>query len=146
MAKVIATEEQEQISLFNRAQYYSIICNHLIAIPNGGLRNKVIAKKLKLAGVKAGVSDIFFALPCCGYAGLWIELKRKNTTDCAISDLQKEWLRRMIAAGYMAKVAKGADEAWQIINDYLDGKCSYDEWYNKSKTNEQIITDSQKYR
>jgi hypothetical protein len=132
--ELIPTEDQEQTLLFKRADYYPLIRDHMSAIPNGGLRNKVIAMKLKAQGVRKGVSDIFFAYPFGGYAGLWIEMKRKNATPSCITDEQKTWLRRMINAGYMARVARGADEAWQIIHDYLDGKCEYDEWYSfKSK-------------
>lgn len=44
--------------------------------PNGGIRNKITASKLKKGGVLSGVWDIFFTLPRCGYNGLFIEIKR----------------------------------------------------------------------
>lgn len=141
---LVATEKQEQIALFERAQYYPLIYKHLSASANGGLRNVVVAKGLKAQGVKKGVSDIFFAYPCKGYAGLWIELKRKDATPSHLSKEQKEWLRTMCNAGYMGKMARGADEAWQIINDYLDGKCDYDEWYSKAAKNQAISSDTRR--
>lgn len=143
MDSLLATEAQEQITLIKRVKYYPLIEKHLTASANGELRNKIIAKRLKLMGVKAGVSDIFFAYPFKGYAGLWIELKRKNATQSHLKPEQKEWLRRMCDAGYMAKMAAGADEAWEIITSYLDGKCEYDEWYSKSKANKQIMRDNE---
>src|SRR5271157_2112047 len=54
----------------------------LIAIPNGGYRNAREAARLKMMGVRAGVSDYF--LPCLNRGGpwplktkygFWIELK-----------------------------------------------------------------------
>jgi hypothetical protein len=127
-------ELREQISLIKQAYLHPLIKKHLIAIPNGGTRDKISAKLLQSQGVKAGVSDLFFAYPCKGYAGLWIELKRPAANESSLSDDQKDWLRTMIHAGYMGKVAMGAEHAWKIIQDYLDGKCEYDEWYSfKSK-------------
>lgn len=114
------TEEQEQAYVI---QWREIMMNQypelrrLIHIPNGGLRSKTEAVRLKRVGVKAGVSDLFFASPHGGYHGLWIEMKRKH--DGKLSASQKEWLEDMRAAGYMAERADGAEEAIEIIERYL---------------------------
>lgn len=114
------TEEQEQAYVI---QWKEIMINQypelrrLIHIPNGGLRSKTEAVRLKRVGVKAGVSDLFFASPHGGYHGLWIEMKRQH--DGKLSRPQKEWLEDMRAAGYMAERADGADEAIEILERYL---------------------------
>lgn len=91
----------------------------MFAIPNGGVRHKAVASKLKKEGVKAGVPDIFLAHPKGTYAGLWIEMKYgKNKT----SPKQREWLRALSDSGYRTEVCYGADEAWQVILDYLETK------------------------
>ncbi len=55
------SEHQEQCALFHWAAHME--SKHpqlglLFAIPNGGLRNKLVARKLKMEGVKAGVLEI----------------------------------------------------------------------------------------
>lgn len=114
------TEEQEQAYVI---QWKEIMINRypelrrLIHIPNGGLRSKTEAVRLKRIGVKPGVSDLFFASPRGEYAGLWIEMKRQR--DSRLSPAQKEWLEDMKAAGYMAERADGAEEAIAILERYL---------------------------
>ena len=66
---------------------------NLFAVPNGGLRSKTEAARLKAAGVKAGVPDIMLAVARCGFHGLFIEMKvGKNKTSAA----QDEWIRLSI--------------------------------------------------
>ena len=75
----------------------------MFAIPNGGYRNKLEAKNLKLQGVKSGVPDIFLSYPKGEFHGLYIELKHgKNKT----SENQNKWLTELNKAGYKA-VAPG---------------------------------------
>jgi len=45
------------------------------SIPNGGLRDKVTAARLKAEGAKAGVWDIFLPVPRGRWHGLFIEMK-----------------------------------------------------------------------
>lgn len=56
------------------------------AIPNGGLRNKITAARMKREGVKAGVPDIQI-ITKSGAAAL-IELKTKTGS---LNKAQKEW-------------------------------------------------------
>lgn len=98
------------------------ISDYLIAIPNGGKRNAKEAARFKLQGVKAGVSDLFLALPCGGYNGLWIELKRPIVTGKPkpqTSALQKEWLENQRAVGFCGFVCYGVDDAMTLIRIYL---------------------------
>jgi hypothetical protein len=91
---------------------------NMFAVPNGGLRHKAVAMKLKNSGAKAGVPDIFLAYPKGVYAGLWIEMKYgKNKT----TPLQRDWINRLQDAGYRVEVCYG-DEAWEVILDYLKGE------------------------
>lgn len=90
------SEHNEQVSLFrwiraNQNKYP--VLKTIYAIPNGGLRKKGVAGKLKAEGVKAGVWDVH--VPVRGGfgvmsedCGLWIEMKfGKNK----LTDNQKEF-------------------------------------------------------
>lgn len=88
----------------------------LFHIPNGGSRNALEAANLKRQGVKAGVPDLFLPVAKGTYHGLFIEMKwGKNT----VTDKQDEWLHDLTVQGYKAAVCYGADEAIEIITDYL---------------------------
>lgn len=145
MKNLIATEEQEQIALFQWIETQPAIRNFIFAIPNGGLRNKAVASKLKKQGVKAGIPDIFMPVPlyasqfkcsehknirdCEKYrcikvefdsimikAGLFIELKRKKASK--VTDQQKEWLLRLENFSYEVAICYGWEEARDIILNY----------------------------
>ena len=98
------------------------IGNFLIAIPNGGYRNKFEAKRLKEEGVKAGVSDLFLALPAISTTyslsrfGLWIEVK---ATKGKLSDAQHGWISLMKTANYEAVCVHSVDDGIKAIKDYL---------------------------
>jgi hypothetical protein len=118
-------EAAEQVALFQWANI--VVGMHpelkwMFAIPNGGSRKggAIEGKHLKDQGVKAGVSDIF--LPCArgGYHGLFIEMKRvKNSV---VSDSQSLFQHSMIEAGYRATIARGWQEARDVILEYLSLK------------------------
>lgn len=108
----IPTEAQEQIAV---AQYLDATKMLWCHVPNGGLRNKIVARNLKLEGVKAGVPDIMIFEPTRGYVGVAIELKRiKNSS---VSDSQKEWLQALQDRGWCTRVCKGAGEAINAIRE-----------------------------
>lgn len=94
----------------------SRVADYLLAIPNGGHRNKATAGKLKAEGVKPGVSDTMLPLRRHGYAGLWLELKAPK---CMPTDLQYAWLERMVLAGYQAEWADDWIKAATIIAGYV---------------------------
>lgn len=95
------------------------LIDYLYAIPNGGTRNPREAGRLKLQGVKAGVSDLHLALPINGKAGLWIEMKQPDRKKARVTASQKEWIDRMQLAGYDAHVCYGYQEAKHVIQDYI---------------------------
>ncbi len=98
------------------------IGDYLFAIPNGGKRNRIEAARLVGLGVRKGVSDLFFSFPSMGAPiklGLYIEMKAPKPYGRAPSQNQKDFLSRMIGAGYEGRVCYGWDEARRIIYLYL---------------------------
>lgn len=95
-------------------------------IPNGGLRSKSEAKRLKGAGVKPGVPDLCLPVAKQKKNGLYIEMKApaidqgdKKTAKGRLSKEQVIWLDRLNAQGYHATVCYGWVEAAEVIIDYL---------------------------
>jgi hypothetical protein len=116
----VPLESVEQTCLFRWAQMEEAAypdLHWLHHIPNGGTRNKREAAQLKMQGVKPGVSDICLPVPCGGYHGLYIELKRIR--GGRTSDEQKEWLEGFKKRGYFATECKGWVEATEVIMKYL---------------------------
>jgi hypothetical protein len=89
----------------------------LYAIPNGGLRSRATAGKLKAEGVKAGVPDICLPVPSRGHHGLYLELKRLDGGRA--SKLQVQWVESLRDQGYMAEVVKGWKHAAEVLFWYL---------------------------
>lgn len=115
-----ATEHAEQAALF---QWRDLaIIKHpslamLFAIPNGGARHIVVARKLKAEGVKKGVPDTFLAAPRGVYHGLFVEMKRIE--GGTVSPEQKHWIGALRAQGYAVAVCYGWEEATRAILNYL---------------------------
>ena len=114
------TESDEQIALFEWSglmlwKYPELA--RLVHIPNGGMRNPVVAAKLKSEGVKAGYPDLLLDVPRGGYHGLRIELKREK--GGTVSPAQKDWLEFLSTQGYRAVVCNGFEAAKKEIEWYL---------------------------
>ena len=109
-------------------------CGRIFAIPNGGLRSKTEAARMKAAGVTAGVPDLFLPVvvevnqenyriggigngPSRYFPGLWIELKEPGKGK--VSPEQNKWLLALMEQGYEARVAYGWEEAVEIVKGYL---------------------------
>lgn len=73
---------------------YPTLRGCLFSVPNGGLRNKREAKKLKQTGAFAGVSDLLFLYKGKTYP---IELKKKGGRQ---SKSQVEWELRVLSHGF----------------------------------------------
>ena len=102
--------------------------DYLFAIPNGGKRGIIEARRMKGLGVKPGVFDLFCPIPLQGHHGLWIELKRPLATFASfraavnmVSYQQVKWWKQMLACGYAATVCYGWDEARILLRLYLGG-------------------------
>ena len=117
--KIKVTEHGEQQAVFEWAEWNKgkqPLLELMFAIPNGGHRHIAVAKKMKAEGVKAGVPDIFLAVPAYNAHGLFIEMKvGKNK----LSQSQKEWRERLVNQGYLYKVCYGSEEAIEFIDWYL---------------------------
>jgi hypothetical protein len=93
--------------------------NLIYAIPNGGLRNKVVAAKLKAEGVLSGVPDLHIPVAKKGYHGLFIEMKKDAKTEVKKGGTQDIVMESLREAGYMCAVAHSFDEFREIVNDYF---------------------------
>jgi hypothetical protein len=104
-----ATEEQEQIAV---AQFLDLLGVVWFHPPNGGLRSKATAARLKAQGVKAGVPDIIILSHpprFRGARGVAIELKRVKGGQ--LSPEQMRWMDDMSGLGWIVKRCNGAGEA-----------------------------------
>lgn len=118
-------EHQQQAALFRWAAYQVKARPELalmFAIPNGGLRSKATAGKLKAEGVKAGVPDIFLPVPSTSrgvaYSGLWIEMKAGRNIPTV---KQNEWRVKLSQQGYRTVVCWSWESARDVIEEYLGG-------------------------
>lgn len=119
--KFSASEHNEQVALFNWFQIcHTDIAHLLMAIPNGGWRNKITGYRLKQEGVRPGVPDLFLAVPKSPYAGLWIEMKRKF--GGRVTTYQQNMIHALRRAGYAAEVCQGWEAARDAIENYLNPK------------------------
>lgn len=89
----------------------------MYAIPNGSKRSKKTGADLKAEGVKAGVPDYCLPVPRGSYAGLYLELKR--LAGGRVSPEQRDWLAALSEQGYRTEVAKGWEQAFAVLKDYL---------------------------
>ena len=118
------SEHDEQVALFDWAAVSRLPgIDLMLAIPNGGQRNKAVAGKLKAEGVKRGVPDIFLPVARNGYHGLFIELKRSKIGSSQAGRATKEqiqWLSDLTDQGYMAVLCVGWDAARRTVEGYLE--------------------------
>lgn len=89
----------------------------LYAIPNGGHRARRTAAQMKAEGVKAGVPDYHLPVARGGHIGLWVELKRTN--GGRLQPEQRAWLDALERQGHRVVVARGWEEAFGAIRNYL---------------------------
>ena len=92
----------------------------LVAVPNGGLRNMPEAVRFKAEGVRKGFPDMILPVARGAYHSLAIELKRRK--GGGVSPEQKAWLAALSEQGWLAVVCRGADEAVEVITEYLSQK------------------------
>ncbi|MGQ5289894.1 VRR-NUC domain-containing protein [Pectobacterium actinidiae] len=112
-------ELEEQAALIDWADKTVIdgikIGDYLLHVPNEGKRGPKAARDAKRLGVRAGVPDLFLALPRGGYAGLWIEMKAKNGE---LSTQQEVWLSRLEDVGYRVVCCFGFEQAVSVIETF----------------------------
>ena len=128
LKEYIPLEEEEQRVLMSWAELESNRkhpeLHWLYHVPNGGLRNKATAGKMRAEGVKSGVPDLVLPVARGGYHGLYIELKRRK--GGRLSDDQREWIDFLESQGYRACVCAGWEAAKTCLLAYLDGEVRCD--------------------
>lgn len=116
-------EHNEQVELMkwwsSACKLYDIPEECLFAIPNGGERNVVVAKRMKDEGVRSGIPDLFLAHPTEKAHGLFIELKKPK--GGRVSENQKKVIAKLNNQGYYAVVANGYEWARTAIVAYCKG-------------------------
>lgn len=121
-----ASETTEQIKLFTWARQQAEYIPELALmyhVPNEGKRKQTTGQIMKAEGMKAGVPDICLPVARKGYNALYIEMKfGSNRTTKA----QREYMAALQEAGNMAKVAYSAEQAREIIRNYLSRADGFD--------------------
>lgn len=125
--KQVPSEEAEQAALMRWAaamlgEYPAL--NLLYHIPNGGLRSKATAGKMKAAGQKSGVPDLHLPVPKGKYHGLYIELKRQR--GGTPTQEQVDWMSALNRRGYCVCWCRGWLAAAAVLVAYLErGEITY---------------------
>lgn len=91
---------------------------NLVAVPNGGYRNRITAAIMKTEGVVAGVADLILFVPNSKWHGLAIEMK--NGSKGRQSDYQKQWQAAVESQGYRYLVIRSFDEFREALREYLE--------------------------
>jgi len=106
----MSTEHSHQAGFLQwfRAKYPGIL---IFAIPNGGKRDIVTAKKLQMEGVVPGVPDLFVP-----ELRLWIEMKKPGGR---LSEAQKSMIEYLEGIGHTVIVAYGARDASMKVLEFL---------------------------
>jgi len=118
-----SSEHQEQCAFF---EWLELACPEIykvtFAIPNGGKRDIGTATKLKKEGVKAGVPDIFIAMPIFNRTGgCFIEMKSKKGS---VSAAQKEMIEFLISNdNFYVFICYGWEQAKDVVTTYYWNKC-----------------------
>lgn len=115
-------ESQNQVALFDLLRLNEKRLPQLSmvrAIPNGGLRNKIIAARLKREGVRAGTPDIAIFLPRGTTPGAFIEMKNGRNT---LTETQTAFKTFAEAQGYKFAICYSWQAAQAFIEEYLGVK------------------------
>ena len=117
--RVTTSEAEEQMAVIKWAELMSnkhTCLKWLYHCPNGGSRNVAEAANLKRMGVKAGVPDLCLPYPSNGFHGLYIEMK---TDKGRLTAAQRDYLEWLNLNGYKAVMCKGAQEAIDVLWNYV---------------------------
>lgn len=97
------------------AKYLDLNNYVFFAIPNGGLRSKEVAAKLKAEGVKAGVADLLILLPNQTFHGLFVEVKIAGNYQ---QPNQKDFEQKARDCGYEYIIVRSLDELIEKLKYY----------------------------
>lgn len=109
------TEDQLQQQIFT---YYnntyclknSVSRALIFSVPNGGSRNVVEAKKMKLTGLLSGVSDLILITPKGTL--IFLELKIQKGIQ---SETQKDFETRVKALGYEYRICRSLEDFKEML-------------------------------
>ena len=79
-------------------------------------------KREKKSGMKEGDCDLRLSVPSEHYHGLFIEMKRQDGVPSDVKPNQAFYIESYHGLGYCAVWCAGADEAIEVIRDYLADK------------------------
>lgn len=109
-ASIVATEAQEQTAMVAYLRSRGWLCT---ATANGAAMAPRARTAFARSGGSRGVPDLLVFEPVAGYCGLAIEMKR--TRGGAERPEQRRWRSALTARGWLAILAKGADDGIQQI-------------------------------
>lgn len=110
------SEQSAVIAWADTAAIYDARLRWLMHYPSSGVRSPIAGARLKKAGMRRGIADLFLPAMAQGYGGLWIEMKSSRGR---LSVEQASFLADMQKAGYKTAVCRSADHAIATICDYL---------------------------
>jgi len=115
-------EHEEQVAFFD---YVDIMMNsnpdyeNIFAIPNAGKRSIGAGSYYRAEGLRAGVPDVFVAVPNAKFPGLFMEFKYKKGKT---TEQQEQWLNRLSRVGYACVIVRSSDAAIRVVDKYLRDK------------------------
>ena len=86
-------------------------------VPSEGIRKPQYRAKLKLMGFRAGIPDIFLALPKGEYHGLFVELKKAGGSP---SKDQKKLMSALSAQSYLCLVVNDFKTFTENVTYYIE--------------------------
>jgi hypothetical protein len=121
--KINYLESFHQMAIVRYAGYLKLkqyenkfLGDFLIKINNEGKKSLYQGARDKRLGIKAGVSDLFLAIPNKNYHGMWIEVKREGGL---ITKKQHEWFGKMQIMNYYTTIVYNLDDFIKEVNFYL---------------------------
>lgn len=110
------SEHDSQAAFFRWAALQKIQgLDSMHAIPNGGMRQLSVARKLKAEGVKSGVPDVYWPMPHGAFTGLAIEFKH---ADAGPSKEQRTRITQLQHAGWCVCVCWDWQAAARTVLGY----------------------------
>lgn len=123
VSRPLESKVQEEVIAWAKLQFPACVSDALFANMNGTMIAGNAAQRaryinaMKRRGMRPGVSDLTIAIPRGRYHGMYLELKRDSKSP--VSTEQEKFLADMRRNGYHAEVAKGFNQAIEMIANYI---------------------------